>query len=158
MKANLPEDYFEVLRKIINRTENNPKWVLSGSTNLALHGMNIDPTDIDILTDKKGIYEFREKFRENIVKDVRQRELERRERKIKFHQLMLEINDIEVEILGDFMVNEKPLHENYEREVIEVDNVKIPYVPLEEEYEGYLKTGRYERALMVKEILSEESN
>ena len=92
MKANLPEDYFEVLRKITDKTENGPEWVLSGNTNLAFRGMGIKPTYINILTGKKVVYEFRKKFREYIMKDVRQKELERRGMKIKFHAFHLRRN------------------------------------------------------------------
>lgn len=47
------------------------KWVIIGSTSLALQNVNVKPNDIDILTDKYGGLKSNELFREYLIKEVK---------------------------------------------------------------------------------------
>jgi predicted nucleotidyltransferase len=56
--------FIRVLKIISKKLENQKiKWVLVGSTSLALQGVNIKPKDIDILTDDEGVFKFNEIFK-----------------------------------------------------------------------------------------------
>jgi len=43
------------------------KWVLTGSTNLALQGLKIKPKDIDILTDKEDAFKINKLLKEYVA-------------------------------------------------------------------------------------------
>jgi hypothetical protein len=75
-------------------------WAITGSTSLALQGLDIVPHDIDILTDEEGAYAIAELFREHIVSPVSFK----KSPKYESHFGALRIEDVDVEIMGELRV------------------------------------------------------
>ncbi|TYP47670.1 nucleotidyltransferase domain-containing protein [Thermosediminibacter litoriperuensis] len=152
----LPQKHLEVLQKIYNKLNGtNINWVITGSTAFIIQGIPLKPNDIDIQTDKEGAYQIEECFKEFIKKKV----CLSSNGKISSHFGCLEIDGIKVEIMGDIQKNingiwEEPVNlERYKR-YITIRDMKLPVLDLEYEYEAYLKMGRIEKAMLLKEWIS----
>ncbi len=149
--------HLKVLRKLYERLkENNVNWVVTGSLGFALHGVPVEPHDIDIQTDKEGAYEIEHLFSEFVVEPVGFRE----SRRIRSHFGVLIIDGIKVEIMGDIQkkVNdewEPPVDINKHKRFVQIEGMEIPVLDLEYEYQAYLKLGRVEKAKMLEEFLEE---
>ena len=149
----ITNQHLQVLRKIVTRlNDNSINWAVTGSMGMALQGMPLDVHDIDIQTNKAGAYEIERILMEYIVKPVRYLESER----IRSYLGMLEIEGIQVEIMGDIQkrleiqVWEEPVNIEAYRQWLEVDGMHIPVLSLNYEYQAYLRLGRNEKAEMLR--------
>jgi len=150
--------YLDVLRKIYNRLRNkNINWVVTGSLGFALQGVPVEPNDIDIQTDKEGAYEIERIFSEFITKRVGFSSTER----IRSHFGELVIDGIKVEIMGDIQKRledgswEDPVDLKCYKRFVEVEEMQIPVLSLEYEYQAYLRLGRTEKAKMLRKWLDD---
>ena len=148
--------YFNVLRQIYARLSNTDvNWVVTGSLGFALQGVPVQPNDIDIQTDKAGAYEIESLFSDVVVRKVKFSSTER----IKSHFGALQIDGIEVEIMGDIQkrgadgVWEEVVDPAHYRQTVEIDGMIIPVLSLEYEYQAYLKFGRVEQAKILRRWL-----
>lgn len=151
----IPEKHKKALVKIQEELcDKDIDWVLAGSMGIALQGVDTEVGDIDILTDKAGAYKIEELFSEKVVKEVKWREVE----KFRSYYGILQIEGIHVEIMGNLEIKnregewENELRNGIEniRTFIELRGRKIPVLPLEMEYESYLKLNRNEKAEIIK--------
>ena len=156
----LDKKYLNVLRKIYTRLKDKDiNWVVTGSFGFALQGVPVEPNDIDIQTDKEGAYEIERIFSKFLTREVRFSSSE----KIRSHFGELTIDGIKVEIMGDIQKRledgtwEKPVNLKLYKRFVEVEGMRIPVLSLQYEYQAYLKLGRVERAKMLKEWLSRNS-
>ncbi len=158
-RSNFLEDidpkYFGVLRKLNSRLTG-INWAVTESLNFALHGMSVEPNDIDIQTDKEGAYAIEEEFEDHVVDEVRFSSSD----VIRSHYGKLEINGIEVEIMGDIQKKvegdwESPVDIEEYKETVEIEGMEIPVLSLNYEYQAYLKLGRTDRAMKIKRWLKE---
>lgn len=135
----------EVSKLICRKLKNHDvKWVYSGSTSLALQGIDVHPTDIDITTDRDGAYSINEILKSYEVKPI--------EFGIKgsfrsyFGNLI--INDIKIDILGDFSlkVGKKWINVSNPRlkaiKTVKIGNYEMPVTPLENHLEIYKAMNR----------------
>lgn len=60
----------EILPDIKRGIPPDVSWAIDGSTSLALQGIDLNPHDIDILTDSMGAYRIQEAYRSSIIKRV----------------------------------------------------------------------------------------
>ena len=152
----IPENTFQALKVISERLKGKGiNWVLIGSTNLALQGVDVQPKDIDILADKKGAYAIGEALKEFVVEEVHFRETET----MKSHYGKFNICCVEVEVMGD-LHNIKPKGDLWsetadfsKKIIIEFKGVEVPGISLDQEYIAYKKLGRLERAKKIKEAM-----
>lgn len=151
--------YLRVLRKIHTRLDNaDVNWVVRGSFGLALQGVPVEPPDIDIQTDKAGAYKAEQLFSEFVVKRVVFSSAER----IRSHFGTLMIDGIKVEIMGDIQrcdddgTWDEPVNLERHKRIVEVEGMQTPVLSLEHEYQAYLKTGRIEKAGVLREWLHSE--
>lgn len=119
------------------------KWVLVGSTSLALQGVKIKPKDIDILTNKEGVFKINKLFKKYEVKPTKFGRSEFFESYIGEFKL----KGIKVEVMGNLKekVDKKwiPLSKRLvSPKVIEVEGVRIPVSPLFEQLKSYERVGR----------------
>ena len=123
-------------------------WAVTGSLGFALQGVPVAPHDIDIQTDKKGAYEIERLLHEFVVERVQYSSAER----IRSHFGVLIINSIRTEIMGDI---EKRTSEGTWQPVddlkkylrrVKIDDLAIPVLSLEYEYEAYMQLGREDKA------------
>jgi len=95
----LPEAIRQTLMRlvpILNATR--APWVLAGSCNLALHGVRVEPHDIDISTDQYSAYQIGATLREiaQELQPVRWGE----GKGIRSHRGLYKIEDVQVDIIG----------------------------------------------------------
>lgn len=98
--------FLEVIEIISKSLENEKiKWVLIGSSNLALQGVKINQKDIDILTDKKGAYQINKLLKNYKVKPVKFG----RSEIFESYLGEFEIKNVKIEIMGDLKekINDK---------------------------------------------------
>jgi hypothetical protein len=148
--------YLKVLRKINVRLNNTSiNWAVTGSLGFALQGLPVESNDIDIQTDKEGAYEIERHFSEFMTKRVTFSSTE----KIRSHFGKLMIDGIKVEIMGDIQKRledgswENPVNLKHHKKVVEIEEMQIPVLSLEYEYQAYMNLGRIETAEMLKNWL-----
>ena len=131
-------------------------WVLTGSASFALQGLPLEVNDIDIQTDKVGAYKIEHLFSEFIVKKVNLSSTE----KIRSHFGALMIDGIKVEIMGDIQKRskngqwEQPVDLQKHKQFVDIEDMHIPVLSLEYEYQAYLKLGRVEKAKLLRQWLT----
>lgn len=134
----------DVLRIIVERLEkHNVKWLLAGSSSLALQDVKIEPNDIDILTNAEDALKLNNIFKEFMVRKVSF------SRSDIFESYFGEFNilGVKVEVMGD--LREKisgewtSLKDRLENvEFVELDFFKVPVPPLDEQLAAYQKLNR----------------
>ena len=152
--------HLKTLHKIADQLKGGSiNWVLTGSLALALQGLSVEVHDIDIQTEKDGAYEFERRFAENVIEPVRFSETER----IRSHYGKFEIDGLKVEIMGDLQkrLDDQEWEEFVDiavlRHWIKANNQQVPVLPLEYEYQAYLKLGRMEKAELIRTWLQKEN-
>jgi hypothetical protein len=130
-------------------------WAVTGSLGFALQGVPVVPHDIDIQTDKDGAYEIERLLDEFVVERVKFSSAER----IRSHFGVFIINAIRVEIMGDIEKRStkgvwQPIDDlrKYVR-FVEIDDMIIPVLLLEYEYEAYMQLGREDKARFLQNWL-----
>ena len=148
--------YLSVLRQIHARLSNTDvNWVVTGSLGFALQGVPVQPNDIDLQTDKAGAYAIESLFSDVVIRKVKFSATEQ----IKSHFGALQIDGIEVEIMGDIQkrgadgVWEEIVNPAHYRQMVEIAGMFVPVLSLEYEYQAYLKFGRVEQANMLRRWL-----
>jgi hypothetical protein len=157
----IPPRHLEVLRKICLRLEDCPAvWVVTGSLGMALQGVPVEVHDIDIQTDREGACEIERRLAEFVVRPVGYAESER----IRSYLGRLEIDGLQVEVMGDIQKRledgnwEEPVQVEPHRRWVEVEGMRVPVLSLEYEAQAYLRLGRYDRARMLRDWLSEKGS
>ncbi len=139
----IPTRVLRVLAILAEKLESSKtSWAVTGSTSLALQGVDLVPNDIDIMTDETGAYNIANLFKEHIVSPVRFK----RSPKYESHFGRLEVDGVTIEIMGNLRVFRggqwSPIMTPQTREVenIEVENQKVPVISLASQNDsGYLK-------------------
>lgn len=136
----------DALRVIARKLENqNINWVIITSCSLALHGVKIEPGDIDIITDEAGsfkinhlLYEFKLDLPQNAPSDI-------------FDSTMSKflINNCHIEVMYNFKVKSSTDSQWHsmdklleDPDIIERDDIKAPVLPLSRSIELYTLMGR----------------
>jgi predicted nucleotidyltransferase len=131
------------------------KWVLVGSTSLALQGVKIRPKDIDILTNKKGAFKINKLLKEYEVEPVKLKWWKLKNQKILEYFGKFKIEGINVEILANRILGKKQKflkRELFFRKFIKFNGMKLSVAPLEEEVKVYSQLGRKKDLLRIKKI------
>jgi hypothetical protein len=149
-------DHLKILRLIVERLRDKPiDWVITGSLGLALQGLDVDVGDIDIQTDRYGAYEIEGCFSEYVVNPVCLSSSDR----IRSHFGVLNVRGTQVEIMGDIQKRgtgsgwEEPADLERHRQWVKMDDMTLPVLDPEFEYQAYLKLGRVEKAEMIRQWL-----
>lgn len=139
------------------------RWVLGGSTGLALRGANLEraPRDIDIYADKDSVYLIHDKLRQYGLDGPEDNKTERYQSILSHYRM----GDTVVELVGDFRIH--ALQSSYVTEVeqllfpnrdeVEFQGFTVPLVPLGHELIFNLLRERTDRALIAGQLLSRES-
>jgi len=128
---------FNKVLKILSEKLNRIDYVIVGSTNLALQGVNVKPKDVDILTDKKGAYSINERLKEYETLNVEWRKSKR------FNSYFgkFNINGVEVEVMGELHNNIPPVEvwKDFDKNKvkIKINNSFIYGISLEKELQAY---------------------
>jgi hypothetical protein len=158
----LDPSYLMVLRKICERLSNTGiNWALTGSCSFALQGIDVEPHDIDVQTNKRGAYEIENLFSEFVTSKIvfSCMHAHASAKRIRSYLGALLIDGIKVEIMGDIQILgedgvwEEPVDLNLHKQVVDIEGLKIPVLSLDYEYQAYLKLGRKEKAEMLRKWL-----
>lgn len=132
-------------------------WALTGSLNHAMQGVNIKPNDIDIISDKSGIYAIEKIFRQYIAKPVCYSE----QSSLRSHYGMLRISNISVDLMSDVENLLKSgiwdSHVGWQDNIqqIKFRNSIVPVLSLGYELATYRKLGLWKRADLISNKLAE---
>ena len=128
-------------------------WVLVGSANSAIQGVDVTAHDIDILTDKKGAFLISKLLKDYEIKSVEYKKSE----KYASYFGQFRIKGVNVEVMGELEIKrpkgvwyKKPLI----KKIIKVDEIRVPVNPLEEELAGYKASERVKKVGKIKEALN----
>lgn len=152
--------FLAVLRQVHTRlASTDVNWAVTGSLGFALQGIPVEPHDIDIQSDEKGVYEIERLFSEYVARPVALSSNEA----MRSHFGALSIDGLKVEIMGDIQKRsddgawQEPTDLNRHKRIVEIEGMGIPVLSLEYEYQAYLKLGRTERAEMLKNWMPDPS-
>lgn len=137
----------------------NIRWILIGSSNLALQGVKVNPEDIDISTNAGDLHKIQDILKGYCLKPVRLKEMDI------FKSLygLFEINGIKIEVMADLEVRDgENWYKMTERKVnplfIDVLGIDIPCMPLENELKFYKKLGRNKKVELIKKAMKNNAN
>jgi hypothetical protein len=165
--------FLDVLRKLYMRlSATNVNWAVTGSLCFALQGVPVDEVhDIDLQSDESGVYEIERLFADKVIRKVTLSAANN----IRSHFGALLIDGVKVELMGDVEKRpeaishlpvasgwparrddadwEAPVDLNRVKRHVLVDEMRVPVLDLEYEYQAYLKMGRTAKAQMLREWL-----
>jgi S-adenosylmethionine-dependent methyltransferase len=130
-------------------------YTLTGSANLALHGVPLPAKDLDLEMSAQDAVRFQQRYAPFAVMPVALRQDER----YRSYFGRFEIDGVTVEVMGDLKRREgvawKP-SANSTRELLDLDGVAVQAAWLEEETLANLRRGRLERAALCLPYCSPE--
>ncbi|MBS3124928.1 nucleotidyltransferase [Candidatus Woesearchaeota archaeon] len=130
-------------------------FVVIGSTNKLLQGMNVEPKDIDIDVHVDNLKKIEHIFKERLVQGFEQYKTKTKE---PAWHVVVKINEVEVEFVGEketgiywksFLANEYT--------TIKVDDLEVLCLTLEAEMEADEAKGRFEKVAQVREFLKKRT-
>jgi hypothetical protein len=139
-------DVLKILSDNINKTTN---WTLMGSMSLALHGMAVNVKDIDILTNKKGVFEIEKALNRYVITTTKIKQYSDR----KAYRVVLNIKGIEVEALADIQENLQEKSRLSAKQFVEFNKLKLPIVDLTRELNAYKNWGKPNKVKLIEEYL-----
>jgi hypothetical protein len=131
-------------------------WALTASLNLAVRGSDIEPNDIDVMTNASGADAIESVFSEHVIRPVSHSRSH--ETRIESHFGVIELDDTEIEIMGEvrYLVAREwtePVDVAARREFVDFEDRMIPAMSLEHELTGYRNLGREKRVKQVETLL-----
>lgn len=157
---NILDKNMEVFVKILNlASDREYPVILSGSTSLALQGVNIEVHDIDIVTDKVGALAL-----DRLLKDYNTVEMKYSGTdKYQSYFGAYEIDGVKVEIMGEFQYKLKTGEWSLENHLHDIhfvmyDGAEIPVLSLEQELVEYENADKIVTIEKIKEKLCNRQN
>ena len=150
--------FLDVLRKLYMRLNvTNINWAVTGSLCFALQGVPVEVVhDIDLQSDEAGVYEIERLFADSVTRKVALSS----SNNIRSHLGALMIDGVKVELMGDVAKRpddnsewDEPTDLNRVKRFVTIDDMRVPVLDLEYEYQAYLKMGRTAKAQMLREWL-----
>ncbi len=135
LKGDYPGKY-DALLMVVRALEGVP-YVLAGSTAAYLHGLDLAPHDIDILTNREGAYLAHEHLKDHVQVPVAPRD----SRDYSSHLGIYRIRGTKVEVMGDLILKRPPISYAVpfspllagKAQVVELEGMGLPLVPPEDE-------------------------
>jgi hypothetical protein len=128
-------------------------WAVTASANLALRGFDVEPGDVDVMTDAEGVHRIADRFDEHVVRPVLPPG-EAEHGNIRSYFGAIEVAGTEVELMGDvehridgewIPADDVGTH----REFLSIDGRDVPVMSLDHERRGYTAIGREERVAII---------
>jgi phosphoglycolate phosphatase-like HAD superfamily hydrolase len=152
------QEFQEALHLLYNRINGaGILWAVTGSLGMQMQGLLLEVHDIDIQTDQAGAYQVESLFTEYMVEKVAFSSA----KDIRSHFGVLKIGGVRVEIMGNI---EKCMPDGTwegldlkkQRKFATLEEMDIPVLSLEYEYQAYQKLGRLERAQQIRDFLDKK--
>jgi hypothetical protein len=144
------------LRALQARLEKQPvNWAITASCGLALQGVPVSVRDIDLATDRAGAYRLEQLFAAEIIRPVRFSAVDT----VQSHYGAFALAGYEFEIIGDAQYRradgswDAPKEFTPHKHFIQIDDITLPVLTLEYEYEGYALLGRTAKIRLLGEWL-----
>lgn len=152
----LNSNFLEVIKEIHSKlSKEKITYAIVGSTNMALHGMDVSPKDLDIVIGLGDLDRIPLIFKEKVIKNKTSlAPLVNRPA----WEVILKINQIEIQFLGenaDGEYNRELKKENLD--LIQVDNLKVPCFKLEVDSKVYSRTNRQNKADLINKFLKDQT-
>lgn len=141
--ANLPDKFFETLDLITKKLEGT-NYCFRGTAGLILQGLDMNVDDIDVLCDKNTAQKANQLLKEYIIEPVDYKESP----KFKSHFGVFEINNIKVEVYGDWQIKDtkgiwSTKYDSSDRIEVEYSGKKYFVAPVEKELTVFAQLGRW---------------
>ena len=154
----VPQPILAVLRIIAQQLHGTSiNWAVTGSCSLALQGVPVDVHDIDLRTTTQDAYALESVFRPYQKRPVTFAS----SATVQSHFGALEINGIQVEIIGDMQHRladgtwEPIMDMNRFKVWVACDTIEIPVMSLEFLYEAYQLLGRPDKVAVLEQWLKQ---
>lgn len=126
---------------------------MAGSLSLALQGVDVEPHDIDLLTDRQGAFRINAILKKYEKKKVDYSETE----KVSSLLGVFEIQGVKVEVMGDYREKQGIEWVSLSKrlanpKIIEVDGIRIPVSPLDDQLVSYKRSTRPKDVEKVRKI------
>ncbi len=152
----LPTSHRQVLELLLTRlAAQGILWTLTGSTSFALQGMPLTPNDIDVQTDRYGVYVIADLFEADIIRPP----FLYTTSWARSYFLVLAIEGVAVEVMGDMQhANDvggydDPPDLTAHRRFVDLGGMAIPVLAFEYEIDAYRRMGRESRAQQLSDWL-----
>lgn len=150
------ELFASALRLISQRVDSSSiDWALTGSLSFNIRGLDIQVHDIDIQTDKHGALDIEDRLKEFVTEPVQLRSSPN----IRSYFGKMNIKGVSVEMMGD-IEKLSPSGEWLRTPVlctiiehVPYEDMMIPVLNLEYEYEAYKLLGRLDKANMIERLI-----
>jgi len=132
----------------------NMDWVLVGSLDLALQGVDVEPRDIDILTDENGAFLINDILKEYETQRVEYSESD----KFASYFGKFRIDNVKIDVMGDLRLKDrkgnwsKPMSMKMVN-LVKINGIEVPCLPLEDALIKYRRVGRFKKAKKIEETL-----
>ena len=132
-------------------------WAIGASCSLALHGLHVDPHDVDLDTTAAGAYRIEQACRDLLVRPVQFVPSPR----IRSYWGALAIYGIQVELIGEFQVLRgdgswaPPPDVRQLRQLITLEDLRLPVMPLAYVRDAYRLLGKTQKAALIDRWLTE---
>lgn len=132
-------------------------WAITGSLGFALQGVPTAVHDIDIQTDRDGVYEIERR----LAQYSQQAAALRTSELLRSYFGALKIEGIQVEIMGAMQKRAKdggwgqPVQIAPIRRWVDYNGMHLPVLSLAHEYQAYLYLGRIEKARLLEKYISD---
>lgn len=151
----LSKEILSTLKKLYQKINNKDiLWFLSGSTSLAIQGVDVEAHDIDIVTNIKGSRMLDELLAEFRIESPRLVKSE----KIKSYWGIYKINGVKVETIADFQYYPKDgawPDQFYGTITKKYKGMILPMLPLEKELIEYENLGRTDKVEKIKKTFNQ---
>ena len=152
----VPQPLLAVLRLIAEQLQGTTiNWAVTGSCSLALQGLPVAVHDIDLRTSAKDAYALESRFHLYQKRPVTLASTPT----VQSHFGALEINGIQVEIIGDMQHRlpdgtwEPIVDMNRFKEWVRLDDIELPVMSLAFLYKAYQLLGRADKVAVLKNWL-----
>jgi hypothetical protein len=140
-----------------NFKKHNVNWVLIGSLNLFLQGVDVEFHDIDIYTDKVGTFCINKIFKNYEIEPIKFSEIEI----FRSYRGIFKINNCLVDVVTDLKFRPSKTSKWFKSSGLskivsfKYRNLRLHLASLNEEYVAYINMGRLEKARKIKERLQQ---
>jgi len=157
MNPKIPLTNILALKTIVEKFKGKDiDWVLTGSTALAIHGVDVAVSDIDILTDIENADKIAQALKEYNIEPMHHKT----STQFKSYYGLFKINNVEVEVIADLekIYNNEWIkaEKSRIREIKRYEGMTLPLLELREEYEAYKNMGRTDKANKILEFIEKE--
>ncbi len=145
-----PVNFTEVILWLANKL-NGTQYAFRGTTSLVLQGLDMNVSDIDILTNKETALACNEIFKDYLVEKIEYKESD----KFKSYYGKLKVKGVDIEIYGEWQIKDtkgkwSQPYNALERKELEVEEQSVYVTTVESELKMFAQMGRWNALSKIK--------